>query len=77
MAKWHLDNIDVYGDIDPETITDFDVDIQLFLMCLIGEPIHGYVKMQGNDKDTFGVIFAAAGVSMFTFVDRKDVTWPK
>lgn len=75
MAKWHIENIEIYeynGSDLTEDISDFDIEIQIFLTCLLGEPIKGMIKTQGVDSNTYGIIFWCDGLSMFTYVDRKD-----
>jgi len=77
FAAWHINHIDVYGNFSTEEITNFDVEIQLFLMCLMGIPVKGFVLQKGIDENTFGILFLAGGLSMETFVRKEDVTWLK
>jgi hypothetical protein len=77
FAAWHINHSEVYGDFSTEEITNYDVEIQLFLMCLMGIPIRGLVLRQGIDQDTFGVIFSLAGLTMDTYVNTEDLKWLK
>lgn len=75
FARWNINHLDGYDSPSTslEDIEDVDLEIQLFLMCLLGHPVKGLIK--GEGIDCYLVWFHEAGVSMWTYAERgRDFT---
>lgn len=74
-AQWHLEHPEIYfcGPGTKKQHKIFGVETQLHLMACMGVPIKGKIVRQG-DSDCWGVEFREAGLQMFYYVERQDIT---
>ncbi len=77
FARWHINHLDIYDSPtsgSSEFIEDQDIEIQLFLMCLMGVPVKGVVKGKGS-LHAWNVWFFESGLSMDTYcMPNQDFT---
>lgn len=72
FARWHINHLnEVYGDWDETEINSVDIEIQLYLMCLMGIPVKGFVK--GRGIDCWRVYFHESDLHMDAHIDEKDL----
>lgn len=72
IAKWHVDHPEIYFRLDGTLPIDsnYDTEMQVFLMCLMGVPVLGKVGRPGYK--CYYVDWKVAGLKLGAYFERKD-----
>jgi len=70
IAKWYVDHPEIYFRPDGTTDINYDDEMQIFLMCLMGVPVLGKVGRPGYK--CYRVDWKVAGLKSGAYYERKD-----
>lgn len=72
-SDWFFEGYGSEPDLD--AITSFDIEVQIYLVAAIGGLVKGFIKYQGADDHTFGVLLwiPLTDISTYMYLDKSDL----